>query len=169
MVWCWLKRENPMGPFAMHAGHLELPLLVFGGPYSNLRAVLAMRARAVALGIAPTSCICTGDVVAYCVEPEETVAAIRDWACHVIAGNCEEQLAAGAGDCGCGFEEGSECDRLAKGWYEFANGRISSAAREWMASLPKTLRFTADGGLAFLVIHGGIEVINRSCFALSAR
>lgn len=126
MVWCWLKRENPMGPFAMHA----------------VRAVLAMRARAVALGIAPTSCICTGDVVAYCVEPEETVAAIRDWACHVIAGNCEEQLAAGAGDCGCGFEEGSECDRLAKGWYEFANGRISSAAREWMASLPKTLRFT---------------------------
>jgi len=148
----------------MHAGQLELPLLVFGGPYSNLRAVLAMRARATELGIAPSSCICTGDVVAYCVEPEETIAAIRGWACHVIAGNCEEQLAAGAADCGCGFEEGTECDRLAKSWYEFANGRISSADRQWMASLPKTLTFTAGGGLMFRVVHGGIDVINRFVF-----
>jgi len=148
----------------MHAGHLELPLLVFGGPYSNLRAVLAMRARAAELGIAPNCCICTGDVVAYCVEPEETIAAIRDWACHVIAGNCEEQLAVGAGDCGCGFEEGTECDRLAKGWYEFANERISCPDREWMARLPKTLSFTAGRGLALLVVHGGIDVINQFLF-----
>ena len=73
--------------------------------------------------------ICTGDVVAYCVEPEETVAELRDWGCHVIAGNCEEQLAAGAEDCGCGFEVGTECDRLAKGWYEFANARMSASSR----------------------------------------
>jgi predicted phosphodiesterase len=147
----------------MHENHLEFPLLVFGGPYSNLRAILAMRARAAELGIATSSSICTGDVVAYCAEPEETSAAIRDWACHVIAGNCEEQLAAGAGDCGCGFEEGTECDRLAKGWYEFANGRLSSTHRAWMASLPKTLRFTA-GGLTFQVVHGGIDVNNRFVF-----
>jgi len=123
-----------------------------------------MRARAAELGLAPSSCICTGDVVAYCVEPEETIAAIRDWACHVVAGNCEEQLAAGAGDCGCGFEEGTECDRLAKGWYEFANERILCPDREWMARLPKTLSFTAGCGLAFLAVHGGIDVINRFVF-----
>jgi hypothetical protein len=49
---------------------LEPPLLVFGGPYSNLRALLAIRGRASELGITASSCICTGDVVAYCVEPE---------------------------------------------------------------------------------------------------
>ena len=136
----------------------------FLGDLTQTCDLLAMRARAAELGIAPSSCICTGDIVAYCVEPEETIAAIRDWACHVIAGNCEEQLAAGAGDCGCGFEEGTEWDRLAKGWFAFANERISSLDRQWMASLPKTLSFSAGRDLAFLVVHGGIDIINRFVF-----
>jgi hypothetical protein len=44
----------------------DAPILVFGGPYSNLRALQALRRRAHELGIAPSHCICTGDVVAYC-------------------------------------------------------------------------------------------------------
>jgi predicted phosphodiesterase len=102
--------------------------------------------------------------VAYCAEPEETTAAIRAWGCHVVAGNCEEQLAAAAADCACGFEEGTECDRLAKGWYPFANGRLSAQSRAWMAAVPKTLEF-ALAGLSFRVIHGGVDVINRFVFA----
>jgi hypothetical protein len=70
-------------------------------------------------------------------------AAIRAWGCHIVAGNCEEQLAAGSADCACGFDEGSECDRLAKGWYPFANERISPESRAWMAGLPSTLTFNA--------------------------
>ena len=140
------------------------PLLVFGGPYSNLRALAALRERANALGIAPSRTICTGDVVAYCAEPEETTQAVRDWGCHVIAGNCEEQLAEASDNCACGFEQGTECDVLAKGWYPFANARMSAESRAWMAALPKTLTFTA-GGLNFRVIHGGVDVINRFVFA----
>ena len=143
---------------------VQTPLLVFGGPYSNLRALTALRARADELGIPASHCICTGDVVAYCAEPEETTAAIRAWGCHVVAGNCEEQLAAGAADCACGFEAGSECERLAKGWYPFANARISPASRAWMADLPKAL--TVDvGGWRLRVIHGGVDLINRFVFA----
>lgn len=143
---------------------LQAPVLVFGGPYSNVRAFAALRARADQLGIPPSRSICTGDVVAYCVEPEETTTAVRDWGCHVVAGNCEEQLAAGAADCACGFDEGSECDRLAKGWYPFANQRISPASRAWMAGLPSMLRFRV-GGLTFRVIHGGVRQVNRFVFA----
>jgi predicted phosphodiesterase len=143
---------------------LQPPVLVFGGPYSNLRALTALRARADELGIPASHCICTGDVVAYCAEPEETTAAIRAWGCHVVAGNCEEQLAAGAADCACGFEEGSECERLAKGWYPFANARISAESRVWMADLPKTLTVVV-GGRRLRVIHGGVNVINRFVFA----
>jgi predicted phosphodiesterase len=141
-----------------------LPLLVFGGPYSNLRALAALRARAGELGIPAASCICTGDVVAYCAEPEETTAAICDWGARVAAGNCEQQLAAAAEDCACGFEEGTECDLLAKGWYPFANARVSRESRAWMAGLPGTLTFTL-AGLKFRVIHGGVDVINRFVFA----
>ncbi len=102
--------------------------------------------------------------MAYCAEPEETTRAIRDWGCPVIAGNCEEQLAQAADDCACGFEEGTECAQLAKGWYPFANARMSPGSRSWMAALPKTITFTA-GGLTFRVIHGGVDVINRFVFA----
>jgi predicted phosphodiesterase len=143
---------------------LNPPVLVFGGPYSNLRALAALRRRADELGIPASHCICTGDVVAYCAEPEETTATVRDWGCHVIAGNCEEQLAAGAEDCAGGFEEGTECDRLAKGWYPFANARMSRESRAWMAALPKALTCVV-GGWRFRVIHGGVDVINRFVFA----
>ncbi len=145
-----------------------LPLLVFGGPYSNLAATLAMRAEAERLGIPPRQVICTGDIVAYGAEPEETTQLVRDWGIHVIAGNCEEQLATGAADCGCGFDEGSACDLLAKGWYPFANSLISAASRAWMGKLPATLRFEY-GGQRFRVIHGGVKQTNRFLFGSETR
>ena len=143
---------------------LNSSVLVFGGPYSNLRALLAQRERADELGVPATHCICTGDVVAYCAEPEETAAAIRDWGCQVIAGNCEEQLAAAAEDCACGFEQGSECDRLAKGWYPFANARLSPESRGWMATLPRSLTCMI-GAWRPCVVHGGVDAIDRFIFA----
>ena len=155
--------SDPVSPLSLDLV-LQPPVLVFGGPYSNLRALLALRQRADELGIPASHAICTGDVVAYCAEPEETTAAIRDWGCHVIAGNCEEQLAAAAEDCACGFEAGSACDLLAKGWYPFANARLSAASRAWMGALPKTLTCVVDGW-RFRVIHGGVDVINRFVFA----
>ncbi len=143
------------------------PMLIFGGPYSNLQATAAIKAEAQRRGIPPSQVICTGDVVAYCGEPEETCQLMRDWGCRVIAGNCEEQLADGAEDCGCGFEEGTACDLLARGWYPFANARVSPESRRWMAALPKTLMFD-EAGLRFRVIHGGVDVVNRFIFASEA-
>jgi len=139
-------------------------LLVFGGPYSNLQAIQAMRARAVALGLVPDQVICTGDVVAYCANPNETVTEIRDWGCQVIAGNCEEQLAAGAEDCGCGFDDGSACDLLSRGWYAFADAVLDPAHRAWMGALPTHLSFELSGRPA-RVIHGGVSETSRFIFA----
>ena len=140
------------------------PLLVFGGPYSNLPATRAMRTEAARLGVPAANIICTGDVVAYCAEAEETTALVRDWGIHTIAGNCEEQLAVGSEDCACGFEEGSACDLLAKGWYPYANARISDSSRTWMKHLPSTLEFRYAGA-RFKVIHGGTSQTNRFLFA----
>jgi predicted phosphodiesterase len=140
------------------------PVMIIGGPYSNLRATDAARGISERLGIPPTNVICTGDVVAYCAEPEETARAITDWGCHVIQGNCEQQLAAGANDCACNFEEGSACDLLAKGWYPYAASRISNEMRAWMGALPTTLGFRL-AGLEFRVVHGGTDAISRWVFA----
>ena len=139
------------------------PLLVFGGPYSNIHATQALRRRADVLGIPAGNVICTGDVVAYCAAPEATARFIADWGCHVMQGNCEQQLAAAAEDCACNFEEGTECAALAKGWYPFASAQMRDAMRGWMAGLPTALRFTY-AGRSFHVVHGGTAIVNRWVF-----
>ena len=145
-------------------GILDGPVLVFGGPYSNLEATEAMLAVAAARGIPPERIVCTGDVVAYCADPEATVRAVREAGVHVVMGNCEESLARSAPDCGCGFAVGSACQGLSEQWYAYAKGQLSAGARRWMAGLPRQLRF-AFAGRRFAVVHGSASSINRFIFA----
>lgn len=145
-------------------GPLEPPLLVFGGPYGNLQASETVRNEAQARELAPAQVICTGDVVAYCGRPAETVALMRDWGIAVIQGNVEEQIGANAGDCGCGFEEGSACEALSRDWYACCIAALNAEAAHWMAGLPSVLRFQIEG-LRFAAIHGGVERNNQFLFA----
>jgi len=141
-------------------GDLDTPVLLFGGPYSNLQATRALRAEAARLEIAPDHVICTGDVVAYCADSAATVAEIRDWGCVVVAGNCEKQLATDALDCGCGFEEGTVCDLLSAAWYAHANAQVGADDRRWMGRCPDIVTF-AQAGRRFAVIHGGLSDVSR--------
>lgn len=144
-------------------GAIRSPVLLFGGPYSNLQATRRLQEISEMRGIPPTQCICTGDVVAYCANPEETTQLIRDWNCHVVMGNCEQSVGLGEADCGCGFEAGSTCDILSVDWYNFTLSRISDESRRWMRSLPQRLFFTI-GDHRFAVIHGGAANINQFVF-----
>ena len=141
-------------------GELDGQILLFGGPYSNLEATRAMRAEAARRGIPAGHAICTGDVVAYCGDPAATVREIRDWGCHVVAGNCERQLAGGAGDCGCGFEEGSRCDGLSVAWFHHADRQIGRDDRAWMGTRPGMIAFT-HAARRYAVVHGGLSDISR--------
>ncbi|MEL6297906.1 MAG: metallophosphoesterase family protein [Pseudomonadota bacterium] len=140
------------------------PLFVFGGPYSNLQATEAALQEAARLAIPSGNLICTGDVVAYAGDPLASIAAVRHSGAHVIAGNCEEQLGAEADDCGCGFDEGSACDRLSRDWYAFANAEMTPDARAWMRGLPPTLEGVYRGR-TLRVVHGGVASNNRFLFA----
>ncbi len=147
-------------------GEFDTPILLFGGPYSNLEATEALLAHAEALGIKPDACICTGDLVAYCGDPARTVQTLRQAGVHVVAGNCENQLAAGARDCGCGFEAGSTCDLLSVGWFAHANAAIGSGDRTWMTGLPDMITFS-QAGQRCAVIHGGISDVSRFIWSVS--
>jgi predicted phosphodiesterase len=145
-------------------GLLEGPLLIFGGPYGNLPATAALRAVAEQRGIPSEHIICTGDLVAYCAEPEETVCLLRDWGVQVIMGNCEQSLANRAIDCGCGFNKGSTCSALSTEWFPYTDRKISEANRVWMGELPQVLTFKL-AGRHLAVVHGGVSQINRFLFA----
>ncbi|WP_408637144.1 metallophosphoesterase family protein [Pseudosulfitobacter koreensis] len=141
-------------------GQRDGPLLIFGGPYSNVQATRALLAVAAARGIGGDHMLCTGDIVAYCGAPAATVAAIRAAGCAVVAGNCERQLAAGAPDCGCGFADGSACDLLSAGWYGFARARVSAQDAAWMGQLPDIVTFRHQGA-RYAAVHGGATDIAR--------
>lgn len=141
-------------------GIIEGDVLLFGGPYSNQQALDALFARAGEAGISPERMICTGDVVAYCGAAVGCVEAVRASGCAVVAGNCEKQLAADADDCGCGFEEGSTCDRLSVAWYDFARNALDQDTRAWMGDLPDIVSFTHHGK-RYGVVHGGVTDVAK--------
>ncbi|HEX2726486.1 MAG TPA: metallophosphoesterase family protein [Beijerinckiaceae bacterium] len=148
--------------------HLTLdgPVLFFGGPYSNLEATRAVLAEAERRRIPPERVVCTGDVVAYGADAQATVDVVRQSSIHVVMGNCEEALAQGASDCGCGFAPGSACDRLSAAWFAHADGELGTEARAWMAALPHRLDVEiAPAGVTLTVVHGSLTEINRFVFA----
>jgi len=64
------------------------PVMVLGGPYSNLEATRAVLVEAARLEIPADRIICTGDVVAYGADPAATVELVRGSVRHVVMGNC---------------------------------------------------------------------------------
>ena len=143
-----------------HIGAIDAPIIICGGAYSNLEALQAMQAEAGKLGFAPSRIIHTGDVVAYAADPAACAQLLRAWGVHAIQGNVEEQLAANAADCACGFAEGTVCDRLAKGWWAHADSEVNQDLRDWMGALPHQLTFSLNGR-RIRVVHGGVTAINR--------
>ncbi|HQT47356.1 MAG TPA: radical SAM protein [Acidocella sp.] len=115
-------------------------------------------------GIPASRIICTGDVVAYGADPQACADLLREAGIATVMGNCEEQLAADAPDCGCGFAPGSACDRLSAAWFGYARTRLNAQARRWMASLPRRIDLTI-GGKRLAIVHGAPSRINRFVYA----
>jgi len=141
-------------------GEIRGDVLAFGGVVSNAHALAALARLAAGRGFAGPQMVCTGDVVAYCGQPAEAVAGLRALGAPTIRGNCEESLAERAPDCGCGFAQGSVCDRLAEAWYPQADASLDTEARAWMAALPRLAVFRAHGR-RWGVLHGGVTASNR--------
>src|SRR5262252_2074900 len=143
---------------------MDGPVLVFGGPYSNLEATEALFAAAERHGIPRSRMICTGDIVAYGADAEATLRLLRRAGIHAIMGNCEESLASNAADCGCGYAAGSACELMSVAWYAHADRSLDRDARAWMGSLPRRLDIIV-GGKRLAIVHGSVRQINRFVFA----
>jgi predicted phosphodiesterase len=144
-------------------GVLTRELIVFGGIYSNLEALKAFKSEMDTRGIKANNIICTGDIVAYCADPEECIQFVKNWGIHVIVGNVELQLRNGEVDCGCNFNENTSCDVLSRHWYPFAKHKISIQSIQWLHTLPHYINLTFQGKKG-LVLHGGLEEISQFIF-----
>ncbi len=140
------------------------PVLIFGGNYSNLEASIALLAQAARHGIAPAAMIGTGDLIAYGADPQACVTLIRRHNITSLMGNCEQQLAADAPDCACGFAPGSACDTLSSAWFNYARTHLDVESKRWLATLPRRIDLLI-GGKRLAIVHGAPSQINRFLFA----
>ncbi len=148
-------------------GVLTGKLLIFGGVYSNYQALTKVKLIAEEYNIPTSNIICTGDIVAYCAQPEECVQGIKEWGIHSIAGNVEIQLREGLEDCGCNFESGTTCNILSNQWYPYAQKKLSSKSIEWMQELPDFISF-AYANRKIHVVHGSIDETAEYIFKSSS-
>ncbi|RXG31708.1 metallophosphoesterase family protein [Leeuwenhoekiella marinoflava] len=137
----------------VHLGSLSGKVLLFGGVYSNLQALEQLKRIAEEQGIPPGNCICTGDLVGYCAQPEEVVQLFKIWGVKSILGNVEIQLRDGAEDCGCDFRKGSRCDGFSQMWFPYAQSKLSKSSLEYIATLPNHIDFRY-AGKDITVVHG---------------
>ncbi|MCC3155506.1 metallophosphoesterase family protein [Hymenobacter sp. BT770] len=151
-------------PLTQDLGTRSGRLLVFGGPYSNLQALEALKAIADQLQIPAGNIICTGDIVGYCAQPEAAVQFVKDWGVHAIQGNVEQNIIRGEDDCGCNFAEGSRCDLLSRAWFPYAVRSLSAGSVAWLSTLPLQLAFRY-AGKAVAVLHGAATGIADFVFA----
>lgn len=146
-----------------HIGNLKGKVLLFGGVYSNLQALEALKQIAEHNGILPSNCLCTGDIVGYCAQPEETVQLLKLWGIKSIAGNVEIQLRDGAEDCGCDFRKGSRCDGFSQQWYPYAQSKLSKNSLEFLSNLPEHISFNyVDKRVT--IVHGSYFNISEFIF-----
>ena len=136
-------------------GHMDGPVVLFGGPYSNLQAMAALVS-----AIGDQDAVCTGDIVAYCAQPNETLRVFSKNGIPCVAGNCEAQLIENAEDCGCGFEADSACDVLAGGWWPYLRAGFDPEFLPYLEALPDIGSFVHQGR-RYGVIHGGVRDISQ--------
>jgi predicted phosphodiesterase len=148
----------------LNLGTLSGKLLVFGGPYSNLQALTELHRIAERQGIPPQNIICTGDVVGYCAQPEESVQFVKEWGIHCISGNVEQNIVSGEDDCGCNYTEGGRCDLFSRTWFPYAVRSLSENSINWMAALPQHLAFQY-AGKSVAVVHGSPAEVSEFVFA----
>lgn len=128
-----------------------------GGVYGNVPALDACLADAQANGCDLR--LFLGDAIGCCGHSDETVHRLRAQFEVAIAGNHEQQAAAGALTCGCGYAS-AEDERLSCLAFAYAMADLSSANRQWMGTLPDAAILQTSAG-RILLCHGSPAQTNE--------
>jgi len=132
-------------------------LAFIGGVYSNYHALLATLADISRRSVDSTFFL--GDLGAFGPHPDRVPELLIDRGISGIQGNYEESLSTRATDCHCGYTDPRD-NHYAQISYDYTFEHTSDRLKDWMGTLPKSLRFTA-GSKRFLLSHGSPRKINE--------
>ena len=132
-------------------------LAFIGGIYSNYHALVATLDDVQRRGADAVYFL--GDLGAFGPYPDRVPELLIARGIRGIQGNYEESLATRAGDCHCGYTDPRD-NHYAQISYDYTFANTRDAYKDWMATLPRELRFDA-GGLRFLLVHGSPRTINE--------
>jgi predicted phosphodiesterase len=130
---------------------------VFGGVYSNHWALSALLDEVRMLGV--DAILCLGDLGAFGPHPDRTVELIRKNEVPVVRGNYDDSLARGLEDCQCGYTDPRD-NHFAHISYRYTFAHTAPEHREWMGTLPYSLRFRL-GETRVLAFHGSPRRMNE--------
>jgi hypothetical protein len=135
-------------------------IAVFGGVYSNHLALAALLEEAARRGAEAVYCL--GDLGGFGPNPETVRPLLEAGGVRSIQGNYEESLAAGRGDCNCGYTDPRD-NHFARLSYQYTERNCSAGFKAWMGTLPRRRRVRV-GDRELLLVHGSPRRINEFLF-----
>ena len=132
-------------------------IAVFGGVYSNYLALERLLADASDRGA--DAVLCLGDLGAFGPYPSRTVELLREADIPVVRGNYDDSLARGLEDCQCGYTDPQD-NLYARLSYSYTFSNTAEEHRQWMARLPRSLRFRVGSSRVF-AFHGSPRRMNE--------
>ena len=146
-----------------------MTIALFSDIHANLPALEAVLADLDGRDI--DAAYCLGDLVGYAPWPNEVVERVRTCRIPTIAGNYDEGVGLGSGDCGCAYRTNEDKARGAAS-IAFTNEIITAENRAYLRGLPRHVRLTfraprrpAARPLEVLLVHGSPRRINEYLFA----
>ena len=132
-------------------------LAFIGGIYSNYWALVATLDDISRRNVDRTWFL--GDLGAFGPHPDRVPQLLIERGISGIQGNYEESLSSRANDCHCGYTEPRD-NHYAQISYDYTFSNTSDALKDWMGTLPREIRFEAEG-MRWLLVHGSPRKINE--------
>jgi len=132
-------------------------LALFGGIYNNYMALEA--AIRDATRRKADELYCLGDLGAFGPYPNRVYPILCEHGVRCIQGNYDNSLAGGLADCQCGYTDPRD-NHFARISYNYTFKNTSKENKEWLGTLPETIRLSVEGRRV-LLCHGSPRRMNE--------
>lgn len=132
----------------------------FSDVHSNLPGLEAVLADIAAVGVDQRYAL--GDLVGYAPWPNEVLERLQAEGITSVMGNYDEGTGFDMAECGCGYTNPTE-KALGDQSFAWTKAHVSEANKALLRSLPREIRFEADGQ-RYLLVHGSPRRINEYLF-----